>query len=92
MKYSGFLFCYISCGKKLEIIKTMMPTINTEMVFFEQPFHSFRMMPHTFENTTLSAIRMQNDRVMRVGDSVRNPLPSDSPKNWLYHKAPAKAQ
>ena len=53
-----------------------MPTINTEMVFFEQPFHSFRMMPHTFENTTLSAIRMQNDRVMRVGDSVRNPLPS----------------
>jgi hypothetical protein len=53
----------------------MMPTINTVMVFLEQPFHSFRMMPHTFENTTFSAIRIQNDRVMRVGDSVRKPFP-----------------
>ena len=59
----------------------MMPTINTVMVFLEQPFHSFRMMPHTFENTTFSAIRIQNDRVMRVGDSVRKPFPNDKPKN-----------
>ena len=65
----------------LEIIKTMMPTINTVMVFLEQPFHSFRMMPHTLENTTFSAIRIQNDRVMRVGDSVRKPFPNDKPKN-----------
>ena len=70
----------------------MMPTINTAMVFLEQPFHSFRIMPHTFENTTLSAIRMQKERVMRVGDSVRKPFPNDKPKNWLYHKAPARAQ
>ena len=80
------------CGRKLERIKIMMPAINTLMVFCEQPFHSFSIMPQTLENTTLSAIRMQNDSVMSVGDSVRKPLPSDSPKNWLYHKAPAKAQ
>ena len=62
------------------------------MVFLEHPFHSFKMMPQTLENTTLSAIRMQNESVMRVGDYVRKPLPNDNPKNWLYHKAPAKAQ
>ena len=69
-----------------------MPTMSTAMVFCEQPFHSFKMMPQTLENTTLSAIKMQKESVRRVGDSVRNPLPSDKPKNWLYHKAPAKAQ
>ena len=34
-----------------------------------------------FENTTLSAISMQNERVVSVADSVRNPLPKDNPKN-----------
>ena len=62
------------------------------MVLREQPFHSLRMMPHTLENTTLSAIRIQNDNVMRVVDYLRKPLPMLKPKNWLYHKAPAKAQ
>ena len=51
------------------------------MVFGEQPFHSLRMIPQILENTTLRAIRMQNERVVRVADSVRNPLPSDRPKN-----------
>ena len=46
-----------------------------------QPFHSLRMIPHTLEMTTLSAIRMQNESVSSVGDSVRNPLPRESPKN-----------
>ena len=69
-----------------------MPTMSTAMVFGEHPFHSFRMMPQTLENTTLSAIKIQKESVKRVGDSVRNPLPSDKPKNWLYHKAPANAQ
>ena len=40
----------------------------------------------------MRAIKIQKESVKRVGDSVRNPLPSDKPKNWLYHKAPAKAQ
>ena len=62
------------------------------MVFCEHPFHSLSMMPHTLLNTTLRAMRMQNESVISVGDSVRKPLPSDSPKNWLYHKAPARAQ
>ena len=66
--------------------------MSTAMVFFEQPFHSSRIMPQMFENTTFSAMRIQNERVVSVGDSVRNPLPSDSPKNWLYHRAPAKRQ
>ena len=57
------------------------PMINTEMVFFEQPFHSFRMIPQTFENTTLSAIRMQNDNVIKVGEDVRKPFPNERPKN-----------
>ena len=66
--------------------------MSTAMVVEEQPFHSLRMMPHTLENTTLSAIRMQKERVISVGDSVRNPLPRLKPKNWLYHRAPARRQ
>lgn len=31
--------------------------MSTAMVLGEQPFHSFRMIPHTLENTTLSAMR-----------------------------------
>ena len=66
--------------------------MSTAMVLGEQPFHSLRIMPQMLENTTLSAINMQNERVVSVADSVRNPLPSDKPKNWLYHKAPASRQ
>ena len=73
-------------------MSTARPMTNTVMVFGEQPFHSFRMMPHTFENTTLSAIRMQKAKVISTGDEVRKPLPSASPKNWLYHNTPARAQ
>ena len=63
------------------MMSTTMPRMSTAMVLGEQPFHSFRMMPHTLENTTLSAMRMQKESVMRVGDSLRKPLPNDSPKN-----------
>ena len=35
-------------------------------------------------------MRMQNDSVMSVGDSVRKPLPRARPKNWLYHSAPGQ--
>ena len=69
-----------------------MPATRVAIVLPEQPFHSLRMMPHTLENTTLSAIRMQNERVMSVGDPVRNPFPKARPKNWLYHSAPARRQ
>lgn len=62
------------------------------MVLLLQPFHSLSMIPQTLEKVTLSAIRMQNERVIRVGASVRNPLPNDNPKNWLYHNAPARRQ
>ena len=72
--------------------KTTIPTMSTVMVFCEQPFHSFRMMPQTFENTTLSAIRIQKASVVSVGDSVRKPLPNDSPKNCEYQRAPANRQ
>lgn len=58
-----------------------MPTTSTAIVFDEQPFHSLRIIPQIFENTTLSAISMQNERVVSVADSVRNPLPKDNPKN-----------
>ena len=53
----------IIVGRKVEMISTTMPAINTLIVLLEQPFHSLRMMPQTFENTTLSAMRMQNDRI-----------------------------
>ena len=62
------------------------------MVFFDTPFHSLRMMPHTLLNTTLRAIRMQKAKVVSVGLSVRKPLPKLRPKNWLYHSNPANAQ
>ena len=69
-----------------------MPQINTAMVFGEQPFHSFSMIPHTLENTTLSAMRIQKESVISVGDDARNPLPSANPKNCEYHSAPARRQ
>ena len=68
------------------------PSKSTAMVLGEQPFHSFRMIPHTLEKVTLSAIRMQKEKVMRSGESAKNPCPKDSPKNWLYHNAPANRQ
>ena len=70
-----------SCGKKEETISTSKPMIKIVMVFVEHPFHSLRIMPQILENTTLSAISMQNERVVSVADSVRNPLPKDNPKN-----------
>ena len=82
----------MSCGRKLEIISITMPVTSTAIVFCEHPFHSLRIMPHTFENTTFSAMRMQKASVMSVGDSVRNPFPKERAKNWLYHNAPARAQ
>lgn len=93
-KYKNLIIplCQISCGKNEDIISTTIPMTSTAMVLGEQPFHSLSIMPHTFENTTFSAISMQNESVIRVGDSVRKPLPMESPKNWLYHNAPAKAQ
>ena len=75
------LYYYKSCGRKQETMSTIIPTISTEMVLREHPFHSWRIMPHTLEKVTLSAMRMQNDKVMSVGEEVRKPFPSDSPKN-----------
>ena len=66
--------------------------MRTPIVRCEQPFHSFRMIPHTLENVTFNAMRIQNERVISVGDSVRNPCPNDRPKNCEYHNPPANAQ
>jgi len=74
------------------MMRIMMPVISTKIVFGEQPFHSLRMIPHTLLNTTLRAMSMQNENVVRTGDEVRKPLPKARPKNWLYHNAPAMAQ
>ena len=68
-------------GKKAAKTKTIRPITNTLMVFELQPFHSFRIIPHTLLNTTLSAIRIQNDNVVRASEEVRKPFPIDSPKN-----------
>ena len=69
-----------------------MPQMRTAMVFCEQPFHSFRMMPQTLENTTFSAMRMQNDKVSIVPPASKNERPRLSPKNCEYHRAPASRQ
>ena len=50
------------------------------------------MMPQTLLNTTFSAMSMQNERVVSTGEEMRNPLPRERPKNWLYHSAPARKQ
>ncbi len=65
---------------------------NTAIVLREAPFHSRRMIPHTLEKVTLSAINIQNEKVSRVSLSAKNPLPRLNPKNWLYHSSPAKQQ
>ena len=72
--------------------RTTRPITNTLMVFELQPFHSLRIIPQTLLNTTLRAIKIQNDNVVRASEEVRKPLPIDSPKNWLYQSAPAKRQ
>ena len=62
-------------------ISTAIPVINTMMVLREQPFHSLRMMPHTLENVTFRAIRIQNARVSIALPLSKKLRPSDSPKN-----------
>ena len=79
-------------GKKEETMRTSKPTNNTVMVLEEHPFHSFNIIPHTFEKVTFSDIRMHQEKVNKAGEEVRNPLPKLNPKNWLYHKIPANAQ
>ena len=44
-------------------------------------FPFFQDNSHTLLNTTLSAIRIQNDNVVRASEEVRKPFPIDSPKN-----------
>ena len=71
---------------------TTIPVTRMAIVVRSQPFHSLRMMPHTLLKTTFSAMRMQNESVVSTGEEVRKPLPKESPKNWLYHSAPARKQ
>ena len=40
----------------------------------------------------VTELKERQEKQVSVGDSVRNPLPKERPKNWLYHKTPAKAQ
>ena len=83
---------FSNSGKKEETINTNKPITNTVMVLEEHPFHSFKMIPHTFENVTLSDIRIHQENVSNAGEEVRNPLPKLKPKNWLYQRIPANAQ
>ena len=73
-------------------MSTAIPVTSTKMVFFEQPFHSLRMIPQTFENVTLSAMRMQNASVSIALPASKKLRPRESPKNWLYQRRPARAQ
>ena len=57
------------------MISTAIPETNTTIVFLEQPFHSLSIIPQRFANVTFNAIKIQNDKVISVGDSVRKPLP-----------------
>jgi hypothetical protein len=82
----------INSGRKELRISTAIPPISTKIVFLEHPFHSFKIIPHTFENVTLSAIRMQNARVSIELPASKKLRPSDKPKNWLYQRSPAKQQ
>lgn len=81
-----------NCGRNEDTISTNKPTTNTKMVLEEHPFHSFRIIPHTFEKVTFSDMRMHHEKVSNTGDDARKPLPKLNPKNWLYHRIPASAQ
>ena len=54
---------FSNSGKKEDTISTIKPTNKVMMVFCEQPFHSLRMMPHTFEKVTFSDMRMHHEKV-----------------------------
>ena len=84
---------YLSISGRNELmIRTTIPDMSTATVRDEQPRHSFNIIPQTFENTTLRAIRIHQLKVISDSESVRKPLPRLSPKNWIYHSTPAKAQ
>ena len=68
-------------GKKEDTISTSNPTTNTVMVLEEQPFHSFKIIPHTLEKVTFSDIKIHQEKVSNAGEEVRNPLPKLNPKN-----------
>ena len=54
-----------------------------ENMYFASRFHFI---------STFSAIRMQNDSVSMALPASKNERPSESPKNWEYHSAPASRQ
>ena len=72
---------FSNSGKKEETIRTSKPTTNTVMVLEEHPFHSFKIIPHTFEKVTFSDIKIHHEKVNNAGEEARKPLPKLNPKN-----------
>lgn len=76
----------------MDVMSTASPANSVQMVFRPAPFHSFRMMPHTLDAITLSDMSMLHEKAYSVLSCGMKLLPVSSPKNWLYHSTPARAQ
>ena len=83
---------YSNWGRKEDTMSTASPMTRMVMVLREHPFHSLRIMPQTLEKVTLRAWSMHQLKASSTGASVRKPLPRLRPKNWLYHRSPARQQ
>lgn len=68
-----YLICVIrpthfnSWGRNEDTTSMIMPATSTAMVFCEQPFHSFSIIPHTLLKVTLRAISMHHENVSSNG-------------------------
>ena len=55
-------YCCAIDTTTIDAISTARPISSTAMVFMPAPFHSFRIMPHTFDAMTLSDMRMLHEK------------------------------
>ena len=79
-------------GNTSEKIRIARPQTNTPTVLADTPRHSRRIMPHTLEKVTLSAMRMHQANAATTDPGSKKVCPMPKPKNCEYHSAPANAQ
>ena len=83
---------YNRLGSISEKMSTSSPRHRTTPARFHAPFHSCRTIPQKLLNITLSDIRILHEKASMTGESAKKLYPMPSPKNWEYHKRPAKVQ
>ena len=79
-------------GMTSENMSTAIPIAKKVTALFPAPFHSFKIMPQTLLNTTLSDISMLHENAIITLPGSKKLCPMPRPKNCEYQSSPANAQ